>query len=75
MRCDNCKFWKWNALQVNSEHDVQAGRCHRFPPSYIGEDEYDFDGDQTFKWANPETNRDDWCGEFIEAPNVGVKRS
>jgi hypothetical protein len=35
----------------------------------VGEGEYNFDTDQTFMWAFPETNGNDSCGEFIEAPN------
>ena len=75
MRCDKCKYWIWNAGQVNSRYydtdeDVQDGRCHRFPPVHVSQEEYNFETGQSFKWAWPETMGEEWCGEFIEAPNA-----
>lgn len=51
--CGTCKFW----LHIEGNEGV----CRRYPPRYTGHDEpywtHNF-------WAFPETEAEDWCGEF-----------
>lgn len=59
--CENCIFWqKWKGYH-------KKGTCRRYPPSLFAEVDGGPDGVTTKAYAaQPETEADDWCGEFKE---------
>jgi hypothetical protein len=64
--CKDCKFWR-------GDPKTGIGKCHRYPPKggthvYSTDSwEGDMDGvSSSAYWSFPETDSDDWCGEFKE---------
>ena len=53
-RCDGCKFWAEETLTKGT------GDCRRRPPVLVATGS----GDINTAWPN--TDGDEWCGEFVE---------
>ena len=76
MRCDQCKFWEGNAIACGStpeQEDDYTGECKRhapiaFMPRHVLVAIWATNKTMDDKQANtaqwPQTEPDDWCGEF-----------
>lgn len=60
MICGDCKHWQGN------DTEAQA-KCKRYPPEAGGVvAQQTLSGPQpVIIWAQPETGRGDWCGEWV----------
>ena len=67
--CENCYHWKKHPLFENQKDDLvkklasrmkEAGFCKRDPPKYFASS-HGIDG---YEQRCPETEFDDYCGEF-----------
>jgi hypothetical protein len=64
-RCDRCKFAKSKTVDIDDEDSI-VYRCHRFPPSFIGQ----FNNEELLgvsNWDWPVVYDYESCGEFVEA--------
>ena len=52
--CGNCRYYK-------GTYSVREGFCYRYPGTIV----YDSNSDD-YSTVHPETNMDDWCGEWKE---------
>ena len=50
-KCKNCRHW----IKIVG---VQAGNCHRYPPTVLT------DGKDNKFWQWPKTDNNEGCGEF-----------
>lgn len=53
--CGLCKFYQ---PQLRGEDILDYGKCHRYPPTVIG------DADDLLGHIRPVVACNDWCGEF-----------
>jgi len=51
--CGGCHYFR--------AADAWTGACHRFPPSYVGENPMK----ETHHWRFPIVSVHAWCGEFL----------
>ncbi|MBP6188970.1 MAG: hypothetical protein KA440_08430 [Azonexus sp.] len=85
MKCKNCMYFEPNHKEyppvrnieleadigfAEHEEDIEAGFCHRFPPSVreeIGAPMSEIG--EVMRWSFPSIHRQEWCGEF-KPPNA-----
>jgi len=59
MRCVACKFWERDPQRP------ERGKCRRHAPSFHPDPNmYNFSGRDNHEGMWPETDENEWCGEF-----------
>ena len=68
-RCETCRFWLfWTHSRstfrdADDKDPVPLGVCRRYPPTVTEKIDYD-EGTWGINASPPETQGDDWCGEY-----------
>lgn len=80
-RCETCKWWKRDLIaglvtRHASGHVVSSqniGYCRRFPRQWHGKSVATLTpSDALQNWSYPVQNKDDFCGEWMLAPGLGI---
>jgi hypothetical protein len=73
-RCERCKFWD---AEEPDDPDNRLGYCNRFPPPLtlsvalrMTHEQVLADPQAAYTGVWPETERNDWCGEFAPRPDA-----
>ena len=68
-RCDLCRFWD-EYTGLNDDNIPDPGKCRRYPPvrQKEGRGLKDVDFPEGMDWTMPDTQGNDWCGEFQPTP-------